>query len=315
MMNDALAAPQAVGDAQPDLPPTSLIIPSRGRPDLLLDTVQSILKGEQVPSELVVVDQSSAPHPTLAGYETGRDCKVNYIWSQSKGVSRARNEGIAAAQHAILAFTDDDVLVTATWFELLVRALIAAGPKCIITGQVRPAETTTADGFVPSTKTDETPRTYTQHADEDVLYAGNMALYRSALVAVGTFDERLGAGTRFGNAEDNDLGYRLLDAQYAIHYVPEAIVYHRSWRSARDFVPLRWDYGVGRGAYYAKHLSWRNPHMTRRLLADVRNHVVNLPRFMLRDRMRARGDLMLAAGILSGAARWLITYGPTRKRT
>jgi len=295
------------------LPPTSLIIPSRGRPDLLLETVQSILQGDQVPSELLVIDQSDAPHPSLASVTTNRSCTIRYIWSQSNGVSRARNDGIIAALHDILIFTDDDVLVTRTWFGMLVMALMAGGPKSIVTGQVRPTEGTAAGGFVPSTKTDTAPKIYTRHADEDVLYSNNMALYRSAIDTVGAFDERLGAGTSFGNAEDNDLGYRLLDAQYCISYVPEAILYHRSWRSARDYVPLRWNYGVGRGAYYAKHLSWRNSYMTRRLIADVRNHLMSLPQHIRRDRLRAYGDVMLVAGILSGAARWLMTYGPPRR--
>ena len=295
------------------LPPTSLIIPSRGRPELLLETVQSILQGDQVPSELLVIDQSDAVHPSLANVATGRSCTFRYIWSRSKGVSRARNEGITAAQHDILVFTDDDVLVTRTWFDMLVKALVGGGPKSIVTGQVRPAKGAVAGGFVPSTKTDTAPKVYTRHADEDVLYSNNMALYRSAIDRVGAFDERLGAGTRFGNAEDNDLGYRLLEAQYCISYVPEAVLYHRAWRSARDYLPLRWNYGVGRGAYYAKHLSRRNPYMTRRLIADVRNHLVSLPQRMWRERARAYGDVMLVAGILSGAARWLMTYGTTRR--
>src|SRR5207342_3365433 len=46
LTTQAAAAPEAA--SQP-LPPTSLIIPSRGRPELLLATVQSILAGDEVP--------------------------------------------------------------------------------------------------------------------------------------------------------------------------------------------------------------------------------------------------------------------------
>ena len=48
------------------LPSTSLIIASRDRPELLADTVASVLKGDEVPAEIVIVDQSRVPHPTLS---------------------------------------------------------------------------------------------------------------------------------------------------------------------------------------------------------------------------------------------------------
>jgi GT2 family glycosyltransferase len=295
------------------LPPTSIIIPSRGRPALLLDTVQSILHGDQVPSELLIIDQSDGPHPSLGSVATDRSCTIRYVWSRSKGVSRARNEGITAAQHDILVFTDDDMLVTPSWFDTLVRALMASGPRIVVTGQVRPAEETTIGSFVPSTKTDTAPRVYTGHVHEDVLYSNNMALYRSAIDAVGAFDERLGPGTRFGTAEDNDLGYRLLESNYHIIYVPSAVLYHRSWRSTRDFVPLRWHYGVGRGAYYAKYWKWEDRYMLGRLVRDV-SRLKQFPGRFLRDRRQAWGDVALIGGVLYGLTLWRLTYELLRRR-
>ena len=98
--------------------------------------------------------------------------------------------------------------------------------------------------FAPSTKVDTAPAVYHGRLHEDVLYTGNMAMDRSAARAVGVFDERLGPGTSFPSAEDNDFGFRLLEAGYRIVYVPEALLYHRAWRSERDYVRLRWSYGA-----------------------------------------------------------------------
>ena len=39
----------------PSLPPTSLIICSRNRPALLRKTVESVLQGDEVPTELIIV--------------------------------------------------------------------------------------------------------------------------------------------------------------------------------------------------------------------------------------------------------------------
>jgi len=288
------------------LPLTSLIIPSRGRPDLLLETVQSILAGDQVPSELIIMDQSDVAHPVLMNLKTERPCQIHYQQCEPWGVSYGRNQGIGRARYELLILIDDDVLVEPGWLCALVKALTAGGPSTVVTGQVRPAQAEAPGSFVPSTKVEATPNVYTQHADEDVLFSNNMALYRSAINRVGLFDERLGPGTRFGTAEDNDLGFRLLEANYRIQYVPEAVVYHRSWRPAQDFVPLRWNYGFGRGAFYAKHLSLNNPPILRRMLRDIAGHMQSGVRQLRIDRQRAWGDLALAFGILLGAPGWLI---------
>jgi GT2 family glycosyltransferase len=123
---------------------------------------------------------------------------------------------------------------------------------------------------------------------------------------VGLFDERLGPGTSFPAAEDNDLGYRLLEQGYCICYVPEAVVYHRAWRSERESLSLEWRYGVGRGAYYAKHMSWRDPYMFSRMVHDMKGSAMNFLGHMIYKR-RLNFDFLLSAfGIFYGAVRWQV---------
>jgi O-antigen biosynthesis protein len=295
------------------IPPASLIVCSRNRPGLLADAVASILRGEHVPAELIVVDQSDAVHPTLPALTTDRPVELRYLRTRSVGASRARNIGIAAARHDILVFCDDDILASASWLGSLVAALVAAGPRGIVTGQVRQEEPAGSDGFAPSTKIDDTPTVYTGRIAEDVLFTNNMALYRSALDAVGTFDERLGPGTRFPAAEDNDLGHRLLEAGYTITYAPEAVMYHRSWRTSGDYVPLYWGYGRGQGAFYAKYLGERDAHVAGRLARDVLRSLAGVLVQARRGRwLEARGHAAYALGILSGAAQWPLQHRPAR---
>lgn len=294
------------------LPPTSLIIPSRGRPELLLATVKSILQGDEIPTELIIIDQSDTPSPALVTLTTDRACEIRYLWTKSVGASRARNAGIAVAQHDILAFTDDDVTVTPTWFGSLIRALLYAGPRSVVTGRVMPTMVQKPAGFVPSIRTDEKGAVYVGRIGEDVLYTNNAAMFRSAIDEVGNFDVRLGPGSLFSNAEDNDLGFRLLESGYRIIYLPEAVLYHRAWRTERDYLPLRWSYGRGQGAYYAKHLSLRDGYMLWRMLMHVKNHVFQLPRSVWHQRRTACGHTVYVLGLLSGAAQWLLTQRRTQ---
>ncbi len=290
------------------LPQTSLILCSRNRPALLAESVNSILAGDSVPTELLIVDQSDVPHPALQTLTSDRPCDIRYIWTQTVGLSRANNLGIAAAHFDWLIFTHDDVVAPPAWFETIVRAAVAAGPRGVVTGQVRPGKAAGPDGFAPTIKVDAFAASYSGRLDTDVLYPLNMAMHRSAFAEVGGFDERLGPGTPFPGAEDNDLGFRLLEAGYCIQYVPEAALCHQAWRSERDYLPLRWSYGLAMGAYYAKYLSLSDRHMLGRMRADLGRHAGYLARYGLRrSRRQNYADVTYMLGLLSGAARWLLT--------
>ena len=98
------------------LPQSSLIICSRNRPKLLFETVESVLRGDNVPSEMIIVDQSEAPHPELSRMTMERSCEVCYIHSKTVGVGAARNLGISSSRFEVLIFIDDDMFVEADWF-------------------------------------------------------------------------------------------------------------------------------------------------------------------------------------------------------
>ncbi len=289
------------------LPPTSLIIPSRNRPRLLGELVAAILDGDEVPSEMVIVDDSDCPNEHLAHLATARDCEVRYLWTRSTGLSRANNTGVAAARHDLLIFAQDDILVTPAWFGTIARALIEAGPQSVVTGQVRPGIAETAGAFAPSTVAGEEPVIYQGRTGKDVLFAQNMAMYRRTITEIGPFDERLGPGTPFPAAEDNDYALRLLERGYRIVYVPQAVVSHRAWRTESDYLPLRWNYGVARGAFYAKHLTLRDRFILRRMARDIAIHAAIFPRRFRSERRRSYGAATLVLGIFYGAIKWTLT--------
>ena len=298
-------------DAASPLPPTTLIICSRNRPQLLSETVASILEGIEVPTELVIIDQSSQQNYNLARLEGKRECDIRHIWVHTVGLGRSRNTGIAEARYELLAITDDDIKVTPTWFGSLMRALIKAGPQGVVSGRVLSTEAELPGGFAPSTKLAEASAVYEGRILIDALFTGNMAMYKSVVAHIGLFDERLGAGSAFPSAEDNDFGFRLLEAGYRIFYAPEAILYHRAWRSEKAYLNLRWNYGVGRGGFYAKHLSLRDRYILKRMLKDI---IVHFELFLRRTRGEYRqvfGDAVLAFGIIYGAIKWLMTQRRT----
>ncbi len=310
------------------LPTVSVVVSTRNRHAFVTDLVASVLAGDTVPAELVIVDQSDTAHPALGGdtAHTGsvggvpdtahpdraRDtldapCQVRYLRSRERGLSRGRNAGIRAVRHDILAFLDDDVLVPAGWLTTLVGALIEAPPRTVVTGFVAAGEAEMPGAFAPSTSPDAEPTTYRGRIGRDVLLPHNMALYRAVFDEVGLFDPRLGVGSHFPSSEDNDFGYRVLEAGYSIRFVPDAVLVHRAWRAPGAWIPLRWAYGRGQGAYFAKHASLTDRYMLRRLWRDVARHARRAPRRLACEPRQAIGDAVYSAAVLLGAAEWIVT--------
>jgi glycosyltransferase involved in cell wall biosynthesis len=295
-------------NARLELPPVSLIISSRGRATLLVEAVQSILDGDEVPSELIVIDQSDDENRQLVTMRSDR-CELRYVHMDRVGVSLGRNEGVRMARHEILVFTDDDVLVARSWFGAIVRALTAEGERSIVTGRDVAGAPEQPGAFMWDTNDHEQRIVFEGRLDRDPLYPTNMALYRSSMEAVGLYDERLGPGARFPGAEDNDLGFRMLENGCRIVYVPDPVVTHRAWRPPDQFLGVKWRNAQGQGAYLAKHLSLRDRHMLRRLRRELGRNVKHSLRSLWLNRETRRighAHAVTSVGLVLGATKWLL---------
>ena len=294
-----------------ELPPVSLIICSRGRPGMLVQTVKSILDCDEVPSELIVIDQSSDENRELATMRSGR-CELRYRHMNRVGVSFGRNVGVRMARHEILVFTDDDVFVARSWLGSIVRALVAEGKGSVVTGRVLAGAPEQPGAFMWDTNDRPHRQVFEGRIDTDPLYPTNMALYRASIEAVGLYDERLGPGTPFPAAEDNDLAFRLLEGGYRIVYVPDPVVTHRAWRPPEEYLRLRWRYSYGQGAYLGKHVSLRDRHMLVRLARAIGRHSRWCVQNSLRPldpqaRRQGYAGARSAVGLALGAFNWIVS--------
>jgi GT2 family glycosyltransferase len=291
------------------LPACSVIVCSRNRPRYLLETVESVLRASERPAEIVIVDQSDEPHPTLGSIGSRDGCTIRYLHSAERGVSRARNAGMRAAATDLLIYTDDDVFVHQEWLAPMVLNLVELGPRGVVTGRVLAAPDEVPGAFAPALVASEAAAEYHGRIARDVLEAGNMGVHRATMLSLGGFDEELGPGTPYPAGEDNDMGYRLLAAGCRIRYVPEGIIYHRAWRGPEEYLPLRWRYGIGQGAYYGKHLRSGGTYMAGRLTRLLRHHLWLSLRRAPREPKAAGGHLVYVGGVLTGLIRRLARGG------
>ena len=222
----------------------SVIVPTVGRAALLRQCLQSIAACEPTPAEVLIVDQSGSEEVAALASEIDR-LNVRYVRCDGTGKSLGANLGMREAAHDIVLFTDDDCTVASTWVEKALEAL-DQHPGAIVTGRVLQPE---GSGDVPSIIDSLEPREYTGEVRCDALYWGNMAGSRTALLAMGGFDERLTLA-----AADNDLCHRWLRSGARLVYVPELVVWHHDWRTPDQLESLYARYARGQGIFYAKHL-------------------------------------------------------------
>jgi glycosyltransferase involved in cell wall biosynthesis len=86
----------------------SIIMPARNRADVIDVAIASVLAQTYVNWELIVVDDASTDG-TAEAVERYTDPRIHLVrLTSSTGVSRARNQGIAASQGRFLAYLDSD---------------------------------------------------------------------------------------------------------------------------------------------------------------------------------------------------------------
>ena len=103
--------PVAVPETDRALPPITVVICTRDRVDHLQGALASVSALDYPDFEVVVVDNAS-PTDATQQYVLGLDdSRVRVVSEPTAGLSRARNTGLRAARHDIVAFTDDDVAV------------------------------------------------------------------------------------------------------------------------------------------------------------------------------------------------------------
>jgi glycosyltransferase involved in cell wall biosynthesis len=239
-------------DDAADAPEVSVVLSTYNRADRLPAALNALLaQTGDVPYEIIVVDNNSTDdtaavvHP-IARASAGR---VRYAFEPRQGLSHGRNAGIALARSPIIAFTDDDVRVSADWIQQLKRAFDEHPEAGYVGGRVLPhwlapppSWLTTAH-WAPLALQDYGSETHISGRERAVCLVGaNLAFRQQVFARVGLFTASLGrVKDGIGSTEDHDLQLRAWRAGLNGLYIPSIVVaadvtpdrlekrYHRRW--------------------------------------------------------------------------------------
>ncbi|OLT10607.1 hypothetical protein BJF78_28620 [Pseudonocardia sp. CNS-139] len=267
--------------APPAGPLATVVVCTLGREPGLRDVVRAVLDQTHPAIELVVVDNDPASGQVpvwLAGID---DPRLRVVAQPVRGLSDARNAGLAAASGEIVVFTDDDARPDRHWVAELVRVFDRdrEGVVGCVTGLVTAARLDTpwelffeeyggfGKGYRPKFWSLRPPPAAVANAGEPgergplFPYAGgnygsgnNMAFRTDRLRALGGFDPALGAGTSVHGGEDLDAFRAVVQAGDTVFYTPTALVRHLHRDSERALRRQMFGYGTGMAAAVTKQL-------------------------------------------------------------
>jgi GT2 family glycosyltransferase len=239
--------------------PISVVIPTRERPEDLSRCLERLRVAGTDDYEVIVVDNAPVTDRTLAVTER---FGVRRVLEPKPGINSARNAGVAAARRGLVAFVDDDAVVSPGWLKAISDCFQDPSIGCV-TGLVLPLEleTQAQDDFERycHQRRDLTPRIYSRDilrpsAAGVVGMGANMAFRRDLIIDLGWFDPRLGTGTTTRGGDENDMFARVLDAGWRIAYSPDAYVWHRHRRTSEEVRSCVFGYGIGVYSMLTKRL-------------------------------------------------------------
>lgn len=246
-----------------DPPTVSVVIPVRNRPKAILACLDALdrLVYPRDRLEVIVVDDASTDEtPDIVARWTG-SITVRLIRLPSRqGASACRNQGAAAAQGEVLAFTDSDCLPAPGWLrdltpELAIPGVVAAG------GAVLPIA---EDGWLQRYEAVRSPlwqgparAVVRPRAPVSYLATCNLLVRRECFEAAGGF-------AAIETGEDVDLIWRLCATGGRVHYRPDGVVRH-------DHRDRLWPFLRRRAAYAASEaeLLRRHPNNVRYLVVPL----------------------------------------------
>jgi O-antigen biosynthesis protein len=216
-----------------DWPKISVIVCTYNGARTLRQCLDGLVALDYPNFEIIVVNDGSTDEtPVIA-----QNYPVRLINQSNKGLSAARNVGLAASDGEIIAYIDDDAFPHRYWL----RYLAAAFGRSNHVGMGGPNLPPPGDGLVAECVAAAPGNPlHVLLSDElaEHIPGCNMAYRKEALIAIGGFDERFRAA-----GDDVDLCWRLRDCDWTIGFCPTALVWHHRRRSVRAFWKQQYGYG------------------------------------------------------------------------
>lgn len=237
-------------------PRVSVVVCSRNGARTIRGCLEGLERLEYPDYEVIVVDDGS----TDATSTIASHFDVRVIRTENRGLSSARNTGLAAATGEIVAYTDDDARPDPHWLTYLAATFLRTDHACVGGPNIAPPGDGPIAECVANAPGGPVHVLLTDELAEHVPGC-NMAVRRECLAEIGGFDPIYRAA-----GDDVDVCWRLQERGWTLGFSPAAMVWHRRRNSVRTYWKQQQGYGKAEALLEAKwpekynpagHLAWR----------------------------------------------------------
>lgn len=217
-------------------PQISVVLCSAGAGTHLSSQLAALSAQETtLPWELVVVDNGCTPsarrvvHAWLPTLPSARIIEAQSM----RGPAHGRNAGVAAARAPLVAFCDDDDVVSTQWVQAMRSALLEHD---LVGGSLH-VEKLNSPAVQRWRTRPQGEALYAFPGHLSFVMSCNMGVRRDMFLRVEGFDPALYPG------EDVDLSWKIQQAGGRMKFEPDAIVHYRYRSTLRGHLRQQWFYG------------------------------------------------------------------------
>jgi GT2 family glycosyltransferase len=217
----------------PHLPRISVIVCSFNGARTIRECCKALTRLDYLDYEVIVVDDGS----TDGTAEIAREYGFRVISTENRGLSSARNTGLAVASGEIVAYVDDDAYPDPHWLRFLAEGFKRADLAALGGPNIPPPQ----DGLVAQCVANAPGgpiHVLLSDTEAEHIPGCNMAFRVAALRELGGFD------TQFRVAGDDvDVCWRVLERGWRIGFHPGAMVWHHRRGTIGSFWKQQRGYG------------------------------------------------------------------------
>jgi len=220
----------------------SVIIPTINRYNDLLNTVNDLMRQNFKDFEIIIIDQTDNINEKIVS-QIKSNSITNYILSNVKSASAARNIGIIESKGDILLFLDDDVIINdkeyLSYFISNLKDTSISG----IVGPIIDINTKTVRDIRHKWSHNKHwgwlffPRNYTEECTINDGGAGNLCVRRKHTLEIGGMDENFVKGAHreesdFNHRYTKKFGWYLFDPRCSLIHIGRQTGGVRSWNKS-----------------------------------------------------------------------------------
>lgn len=227
-----------------DPPKISVVVCAYNAESTMRDCLESLIQLAYPNYEAIIVDDGSTDRTGAIADEYPQ---LKIIHQPNRGLSAARNVGMAAAAGEIIAYTDADAMPDPDWLTYLALKFRATDVVGIGGPNLPPPED---DWLATCVAAAPGAPTHILLDDETAEHIPgcNMAFRREALAEVGGFDTRYTAA-----GDDVDICWRLQELGSTIGFSSAAIVWHHRRKTIQSYLRQQMGYGKAEAMLFRKH--------------------------------------------------------------